>query len=222
MVLDPAGRIGTAIELQDRAAKKMSGRRIPIHGELRHRPGSLAAGDRGLRCGYSIRARRTNLSGRHRQLVRPRLPGSRLPRLQVATRAGGRSSPGPPSWFIGRAGRYEMCSCSPDTVRSLRPNGTSTATVTPSASWCRSSEMRRLTTRKPSRAKRTRRANLGSAAAAIDHAVILIDSVCVLAGSEKLIGATDQERTRLQQGNRDPRHLLRFTNTSWRRSRFRA
>jgi integrase/recombinase XerD len=36
MVLDPAGRIGTAIELQDRAAKKMSGRRIPIHGELRH------------------------------------------------------------------------------------------------------------------------------------------------------------------------------------------
>jgi integrase/recombinase XerD len=36
MVLDPAGRIGTAIELQDRAAKKKSGRRIPINRELRH------------------------------------------------------------------------------------------------------------------------------------------------------------------------------------------
>ena len=35
MVLDPAGRIGTAIELQDRAAKMKSGRRIPINRELR-------------------------------------------------------------------------------------------------------------------------------------------------------------------------------------------
>ena len=35
MVLDPAGRIGTTIELQNRIAKKGSGRRIPIHGDLR-------------------------------------------------------------------------------------------------------------------------------------------------------------------------------------------
>jgi integrase len=35
MVLEPAGRIGTAIELQDRAAKMKSGRRIPINRELR-------------------------------------------------------------------------------------------------------------------------------------------------------------------------------------------
>ena len=35
MVLDPVGRIGSAIELQDRAAKKKSGRRIPINRELR-------------------------------------------------------------------------------------------------------------------------------------------------------------------------------------------
>lgn len=34
---------------------------------------------------------------------------------------------------------------------------------------------------------------------AIDHAVILIDTVCTLAGSEKLIGATDPERKRLQR-----------------------
>lgn len=35
MLLDPAGQIGAAIELQDHAAKKRSGRQIPLHPELR-------------------------------------------------------------------------------------------------------------------------------------------------------------------------------------------
>jgi integrase/recombinase XerD len=35
MVLDPRGEVGTVIELRDQAAKKRSGRLIPIHGELR-------------------------------------------------------------------------------------------------------------------------------------------------------------------------------------------
>jgi integrase len=35
MVVDPTGEIATALELQDRAAKKGSGRVIPIHFELR-------------------------------------------------------------------------------------------------------------------------------------------------------------------------------------------
>lgn len=35
MVLDPQGQVGTLIELQDSAAKKGSGRLIPIHAELR-------------------------------------------------------------------------------------------------------------------------------------------------------------------------------------------
>ena len=35
MVMDAAGRIGQTIELEDRIAKKKSGRRIPIHPELR-------------------------------------------------------------------------------------------------------------------------------------------------------------------------------------------
>src|SRR3954447_22522863 len=35
MVLDPRGEVGTVIELHDRAAKKRSGRLIPIHSELR-------------------------------------------------------------------------------------------------------------------------------------------------------------------------------------------
>jgi integrase len=35
MVLEPGGGIGPAIELRDQAAKKQSGRRVPIHPELR-------------------------------------------------------------------------------------------------------------------------------------------------------------------------------------------
>jgi integrase/recombinase XerD len=35
MVLDPRGEVGTVIELRDHAAKKHSGRLIPIHSELR-------------------------------------------------------------------------------------------------------------------------------------------------------------------------------------------
>ena len=36
MVLDPRGEVGTIIELRDHAAKKQSGRLIPIHRDLRH------------------------------------------------------------------------------------------------------------------------------------------------------------------------------------------
>ena len=35
MVLDPTGRVGQSIALEDRIAKKRSGRRIPLHPELR-------------------------------------------------------------------------------------------------------------------------------------------------------------------------------------------
>jgi integrase/recombinase XerD len=35
MVLDPTGEVGSVIELCDRAAKKNSGRLIPLHSELR-------------------------------------------------------------------------------------------------------------------------------------------------------------------------------------------
>ena len=35
MVVDPTGEIATTLELQDRVAKKRSGRVIPIHPELR-------------------------------------------------------------------------------------------------------------------------------------------------------------------------------------------
>jgi integrase len=35
MVLDPTGNIGTSIELHDAAAKMKSGRRVPVHSDLR-------------------------------------------------------------------------------------------------------------------------------------------------------------------------------------------
>jgi integrase len=35
MVTDPSGTVGTTIELPDHAAKKESGRVIPLHGDLR-------------------------------------------------------------------------------------------------------------------------------------------------------------------------------------------
>src|SRR6478735_11578841 len=35
MVVDPAGQIGTVLELHDRVAKKGSGRSIPLHRDLR-------------------------------------------------------------------------------------------------------------------------------------------------------------------------------------------
>lgn len=35
MVLDPSGKVGQSIELEDRIAKKRHGRRIPLHPELR-------------------------------------------------------------------------------------------------------------------------------------------------------------------------------------------
>jgi integrase len=36
MVLDPSGEIATYIELHDVAAKMRSGRRVPLHNDLRH------------------------------------------------------------------------------------------------------------------------------------------------------------------------------------------
>jgi integrase len=35
MITDPTGAVGTAIELPDHAAKKGSGRKVPLHGDLR-------------------------------------------------------------------------------------------------------------------------------------------------------------------------------------------
>jgi hypothetical protein len=59
--------------------------------------------------------------------------------------------------------------------------------------------MRRPGTIKPDRKRNIGRAKLDADAPAIDHAVILIETVCALAGSEQLVGPTNPERQRLQQ-----------------------
>src|SRR5664279_3888921 len=48
MVTDPVGNIGTVIALEDRIAKKKSGRVIPLHADLRDALVSL----RNTTCGY--------------------------------------------------------------------------------------------------------------------------------------------------------------------------
>jgi len=46
MVTDPTGAIGTTIELPDHAAKKGSGRKVPLHGDLRRALTDLRAATR--------------------------------------------------------------------------------------------------------------------------------------------------------------------------------
>jgi integrase len=56
MVLDAQGEVGTAIELHDKAAKKNSGRRIPLHADLKAELIALRAAVRSGR--YVIRSER--------------------------------------------------------------------------------------------------------------------------------------------------------------------
>jgi integrase len=100
MVVGPTGEIGSVIELRDCAAKKKSGRLIPIHPSLR---AALAA----------------------------------WRKMTTGTGPVIRSERGGPMTSVRQAARYETCNCWPVTGRSKPPSGTSMATATPSASWCR-------------------------------------------------------------------------------------
>lgn len=57
MVLDATGKVGQSIALENRVAKKGSGRRIPLHPELRHALVVLCRGDRFIN-GPVIKSRR--------------------------------------------------------------------------------------------------------------------------------------------------------------------
>ena len=131
MVLDPSGEIATAIELPDDAAKKRSGRRIPLHHDLRDalprwrdgaRPsGHVVQSERGG--GLTPSASSTG-SPAYRQSVwldaRPIL-------------GAGHSSPGLRGSFIKPGDRSGTFKFSPVTDPFRQPNGTSTATPTPNA-----------------------------------------------------------------------------------------
>ena len=69
MVLDPNGAITTVIELRDRAAKKGSGRLIPIHPELRELACYVARIVRVHWARYHVRTWRADDANQYRQLV---------------------------------------------------------------------------------------------------------------------------------------------------------
>ena len=81
MVLGPAGQIGGIIELRDNAAKKGSGRVIPMHSELRaaladlHRAAAYSE--------YVVRARGGHDPAQHRRLVQPGVQEHRPARLLI-------------------------------------------------------------------------------------------------------------------------------------------
>jgi integrase len=137
MVVGPTGEIGHVIELRDCAAKKKSGRLIPIHPSLR---AALAAW-RKLTTGTGpvIRSERGG----------PMTPASIVNWFAIAYRAVGLEgcsshsgrrtfiTRGRPGSCTRQAARCATCSCWPGIGRSKPPSGTSTATPMPSASWCR-------------------------------------------------------------------------------------
>jgi integrase len=77
MVTDPSGAIGTALELPDAAAKKGSGRVIPLHEDLRINPGGVASSDPFGCPSDRVGAGRANDRAEHRRLVRERVPSDR-------------------------------------------------------------------------------------------------------------------------------------------------
>jgi integrase len=135
MVVGPNGAVSTSIELRDHAAKKRSGRLIPLHKDLRDAlmswrgiargTGPVVLSERGgamtpLSIVVWLRGR-IGLSAS--KAARP-IPGDV------------RSSPERLGWPTRLAGLCVTFSCLPVTGRSKLPNGTSTATPMLSASSC--------------------------------------------------------------------------------------
>jgi integrase len=135
MVLEPNGAISTAIELRDHAAKKRSGRLIPLHKGLR----DALANWRGVTCGVGP----VVLSERGCAMT-PLSIVVWFARAYRAVGLEGCSSHSGRRTFITRAARLctrpvarcAMCSYWLGTDRSKPRNGTSTGTPMPNASSC--------------------------------------------------------------------------------------
>ena len=135
MLLLPTGEIGPCIELRDHAAKKGSGRRIPVHPRLMQalidlRSGSLADGS----VIQSERGGRMHPVG----IVNWFANAYRALDLQAVhrIRVAAHSSPGQRARSGKRAGRSAMCNFWPAIGQSSQRSGISTATRMRSAgSW---------------------------------------------------------------------------------------
>ena len=129
MVLDPTGEIAPYIELHDVAAKMRSGRRVPLHNDLRE---ALArareVSDGSQHVVYSERGGRLTPA----TIVNWFTAAYRHSGWRDARRipGAGHSSPVLPASFIKPAGRYAMFRFSPVTDQFRQPSGTSTATPT--------------------------------------------------------------------------------------------
>jgi len=124
MLLDPDGRIANHIELYDRAAKKRSGRTIPLHPalrrelqRLRRHNGSEGAVIRSERGGYARR--------RHRQLIPAALFTTSASPAARRIRGAAPSSPTLPGWSSKPAAACGMYRSSRVTVQSSKPRPTS-------------------------------------------------------------------------------------------------
>ncbi len=131
MVLDPSGEIGNCLELHDRAAKKASGRVIPIHSDLRAGlvdlarlaptlDGPVIASERGgpmspvsIVCWFAKAFRTIGLEG--------------------CSSHSGRRTPGPPGWFTRPEAPFATFSCWLGIGRSRLPSATSMAIPKPNA-----------------------------------------------------------------------------------------
>ena len=132
MVTDATGEIGTVIALEDRVAKKKSGRVIPLHPALRDALMMLRRTTGGN--GPVIRSERGA----------PMAPLTIVNWFRIAYRGIGLTgcsshsgeeplSPGPRGWSTRPVGHYGMCRFSPVTDRFKQPRATLTAIPTLSA-----------------------------------------------------------------------------------------
>ena len=136
MLLDPAGDVGTTMELLDAAAKKGSGRRIPLHKDLRSALTHWCKQTTPI--GPVVPSER----GRHMHPLSIVMWFGRAYRALGMT---GCSSHSGKRTFITRAARlvhkagdrYAMCSCWLGIGRSRQRSGTSTAIAMRNASSCR-------------------------------------------------------------------------------------
>jgi integrase/recombinase XerD len=136
MVLGPTGAVQTVLELRDSAAKNGSGRRIPLHPQLREALTDLRLDEPGD--GPIIKSER-GLPMTARSVVNWFANAYRALNLAGCSSHSGRRT------FITRAARLYIkpvvrcatCSCSPAINRFRRRSDTSTAIARLNGGWCR-------------------------------------------------------------------------------------
>jgi integrase len=139
MVVDPAGEIGTVLELHDRVAKKGSGRSIPLHKDLRE----VLIAMRRLHPGHGVVIQSERGGPMTPLSIVDGLAAHTRPSALKAARlilAAGPSSRAPREWCTRPEGHFETFSCWQGIDPSRQPNAISTAIVMCSAASLRCCE----------------------------------------------------------------------------------